>query len=676
MARTIEWLGAVALALGLLLGPRGAAAQESPAQPAADPAVWGIYAQLAGTTRQAVDGYRLHWRWARPGKELVEEYVAPSSGKLMHANTITPGPSPGTLHAAGSSLGGKQWNGTLQADGSVVFAGTGMLKMSYKAAMASDGAYEIRMVKLRDGVVLSVSEPAQYSRYLPLDDAAMPAPTAATAGTVETGKAATAPAAGSAGAAPGPAAPSVATAAVSASTPVADTAAQAMVVAPPAPAPPLDPLHLKQQNRAIRDYYERMINGPDGTPGVWLELTGSGSGISRYRRTKEGVESNFSFIRENGELAINQSAQHFDDERGRIIHYVDGEAVAAAQVTRVPGGAFRSQTLPGFGVSAESAARSFYDVAFIADRQEITNAQGEKKAYRWVPESEASSVQASIQKRQAWLEAQRVAAAQEEQARKESEQRAAAEAQRVALEQILEQQRMYAAMNARQELLDAQADAEFEMERQEKAARWAQTSAAAEQGLANSVSRLNNTVASVEAQQAQYRAQQQAAETAAANARRQSELENARAATRRQEEEAARFAAQQRAAEQQRAAAALTISSAPPQSNPGGGAGTVAAGGSVWFVFCTAIKPGPYMDAPGAMFLSGIASIDRKSYAAMQAQEAFGSRVNAQYGVSVGSSSCTSYPDRAAAQAGWQSQHDSFGMKFYKKVATGIPAVP
>ena len=668
MARTIEWLGAVGLALGLLLGHRGAAAQESPAQPAADPAVWGIYAQLAGTTRQAVDGYRLHWRWAQPGKELVEEYVAPSSGKLMHTSTITPGPSPGTLHAAGSSLGGKQWNGTLQADGSVVFAGTGMLKMSYKAAMASDGAYEIRMVKLRDGVVLSVSEPAQYSRYLPLDDAAMPAPTAATAGTVETGKAATAPAAGSAGAAPGPAAPSVATAAVSASTPVADSAAQAMVVAPPAPAPPLDPLQLKQQNRAIRDYYERMINGPDGTPGVWLELTGSGSGINRYRRTEEGVESNFSFIRENGELAIDQSAQHFDDERGRIIHYVDGEAVAAAQITRVPGGAFRSQTLPGFGVSAESAARSFYDVAFIADRQEITNAQGEKKAYRWVPESEASSVQASIQKRQVWLEAQRVAAAQAE---AEANRRRQEEAQ--ALAAMLQQQ---AAAEQERLAYEAEAEAEFEAGRLQRAAQWARTAGAAEQGLADSTARLNGTVGSIEAQQVQYRAQQQAAETAAANARRQSELENARAATRRQEEEAARFAAQQRAAEQQRAAAALTISSAPPQSNPGGGTGNVAAGGGVWFVFCTAIKPGPYMDAPGAMFLSGIASIDRKSYAAMQAQEAFGSRVNAQYGVSVGSSSCTSYPDRAAAQAGWQSQHDSFGMKFYKKVATGIPAVP
>ena len=554
----IKGLGAVGLALALLSGQRGAAAQEAPAQPVADPAVWGIYAQLAGTTRQAADGYRLQWRWSQPGKELIEEYIAPSSGKLAYTSTITPGPTPGTLHALGSALGGKEWNGTLQPDGSVVFAGTGMLKFSYKATIGSDGAYEIRGVKLRDGLVVSTRELANSSRYLPLD-VATPVSTTAIAGAPEPGKAVAAPAAGSVGAAPDPAAPS-AVAAAHASTPVAplvDTAAQALAAAPP----PIDPVQLKQQNRTHHDYYDRMINGPDGTPGVWLELTGSGSGISRYRRTENGVESNFSFIRENGEMAINQSLLHFDDEAGRIIRYIDGEPAVAARISRVPGGAFRVQTLPGFGVSEEAATSSFDDVVFAADRQEITSADGKKKAYRWAPESEATSVQASIQKRQVWLEAQRVAAAQE-QARKESEQRAAAEAQRVALEQIMEQQRMYAAMNAQQELLDAQADAEFEMERQEKAARWAQTSAAAEQGLADSISRLNNTVASVEAQQARYRAQQQAAEMAAANARRQSDLEDARAATQRQYDEAARVAAQQRAAEQPPIAAAATPVSA------------------------------------------------------------------------------------------------------------------
>jgi hypothetical protein len=572
MARTIKWLGAVGLALGLVLGNRAAMAQETQARPAADPAVWGIYAQLAGSTRQAVDGYRLHWRWSQPGKELVEEYFAPANGKLMHTSTITPGPGPGTLHVAGSSLGGKEWNGTLQPDGSVVFAGTGMLKMSYKATIGSDGAYEIRGVKIQDGVVVSTRELASNSRYLPLEDSGTRVATATPADDAEPGKVVAA--------APGQPAQPV------------ETAASAVAVSAqgpaPATAPPIDPVQLKQRNRTIRDYYEHMINGPNGTPGVWLELTRSGSGISRYRRTEDGGENTFTFIRENGELAVNQAIQHFDDELGRIVRYVDGEPVVAAEIVRLPGAVFRMQTLPGFGVSEEEAASAYFDVAFVADRQEITTAKGEKRAYRWASESEAASVQASIQKRQAWLEAQRVAAAQE-QARKESEQRAAAEAQRVALEQIMEQQRMYAAMNAQQEMLDAEADAEFEMERQEKAARWAQASAAAEQGLANSISRLDNTVASVEAQQAQYRAQQEAMRAQQEAASRAADAQRAREATERQYEIARQNEAQRQARQPPQAAAQQAV----PDAGNGAGSAPAAAGKPLRFVMTISLRNKP-----------------------------------------------------------------------------------
>ena len=82
------------------------------------------------------------------------------------------------------------------------------------------------------------------------------------------------------------------------------------------------------------------------------------------------------------------------------------------------------------------------------------------------------------------------------------------------------------------------------------------------------------------------------------------------------------------------------------------------------------------MDAPGAMFLSAISAVAKQGYSSQASAEAFGSRVSAQYGVAVGSSSCNSYPDQATAQARWQEQHDTFGLKFYKKVVTGMPATP
>ena len=668
MARTITWLGAVGLALGLVLGNRAAMAQETQAQPAADPAVWGIYAQLAGSTRQASDGYRLHWRWSQPGKELVEEYIAPSSGKLMHTSTITPGPGPGMLHVSGSSLGGKEWNGTLQPDGSVVFAGTGMLKMSYKATLASDGAYEIRMVKLRNGVVESTRELTSNSRYLLVEAAATAVATPAASQAVAPVATAATASNSVATATALPAQPAVA-AAVSPAAPaasVADTAAQAVAVAPqepaPAAAPPIDPEQLRQRNRNLRDYYERTINGPNGTPGVWLELTGSGSGISRSRRTEDGAEITFSFVRENGEFVVDQTIQHFDGELGRVVRYIDGEPAVAAEIVRLPGGAFRVQTLPGFGVSAEDAAGNFQDVAFIEDRRESTTSKGTKRVYRWAPESEATSAQAAIQKRQAWLEAERVAAARKaEEERLRQAAAAAALAEQIRQQEAAEQERL---------AYEAEADAEFEAERLQRAALWQQAKAASEQGLADSISRLNNTVASVEAQQAQYRAQQEAASRAA-------DAQRAREATERQNEIARQYEAQRQAQQQaqQQAQAAALVVAANPSPTPSAAA-PAAAGGGQWFVFCVAIKPGAYMDAPGAMFLSAISAVARQGYSSQASGESFGSRVSAQYGVSVGAASCNSYPDQATAQARWQEQHDTFGLKFYKKVVTGMPATP
>lgn len=148
---------------------------QAQAAPQADPAMWGLYTHLADTTRQATEGYMIRWHWSVVGREMVEEYLAPRTGKLVATDTITLGPNPGTLQLKSSGMGGKQWNGTVQPDGSVVYAGTGFLKFHFKAVLAGDGAYEVRSVKLRDGEVVSVAEPSAGNRYLPIHDPAAPA---------------------------------------------------------------------------------------------------------------------------------------------------------------------------------------------------------------------------------------------------------------------------------------------------------------------------------------------------------------------------------------------------------------------------------------------------------------------------------------------------------------------
>lgn len=109
----------------------------------ADPKVWGVYATLAGQERQQegkTGTYLMRWRWLEPGAQLREEYVVPSTGKLAHYNTITPGATPGTLHLKASYMGGKEWNGTLDADGTVHWVGKGFFKLSYSVGPGPDGA--------------------------------------------------------------------------------------------------------------------------------------------------------------------------------------------------------------------------------------------------------------------------------------------------------------------------------------------------------------------------------------------------------------------------------------------------------------------------------------------------------------------------------------------------------
>jgi hypothetical protein len=82
---------------------------------------WGLYARLAGQTMKDVDpkGFRLHWRWQTPGEVLLEEWYGTSadSDQPAYVMTIRLGPQPGTLNLKSSTMMGKEWLGTLQADG-------------------------------------------------------------------------------------------------------------------------------------------------------------------------------------------------------------------------------------------------------------------------------------------------------------------------------------------------------------------------------------------------------------------------------------------------------------------------------------------------------------------------------------------------------------------------------
>jgi hypothetical protein len=402
----------------------------------------------------------------------------------------------------------------------------------------------------------------------------------------------------------------------------------------------------------------------------WTALTGpAGAGAGRWWRTIDGAvyavagsggryANTVWMAGANGEPVQLKGSQELDAARGTWTEYQDGKPVAIARVTSEIDNTFQIQVLPELGLTPADAVKQSFQARLGPASLTFASAGHPEHTWEWRSETEAIA-----------LFQQRIATRKRELA-------AAAASLEAYNQSLVVAQQQIAANIAQQEMLDAQADAEFEMERQEKAAAWAQHSAAVEQGLADSLSRLDNTVASVEAQQARYRAEQEAMRAQEATAR-AAEARHAHEVTERQYETARQYEAARRQ-EAERAAAssapALVVAASPASSPPA--AGPIAAAGGTTFVLCVAIKPGAYMDAPGAMFLSAVSAVDKQTYSTMAFQDAFGSRVNARYGVSVGLSSCTSHPDRATAQARWQEQHDTVGLKSYRKVVTAIAATP
>src|SRR4051812_5003949 len=111
-----------------------------------DLAQWGPYARLAGQSMKDVNpsGLRLRWRWETKGQVLLEEWFSAKADpdKPAYVMTIRLGPQPGVFNLKSSAMMGKEWVGTLQADGSVSYIGKGLLKMPYRIRIDEQGNYE------------------------------------------------------------------------------------------------------------------------------------------------------------------------------------------------------------------------------------------------------------------------------------------------------------------------------------------------------------------------------------------------------------------------------------------------------------------------------------------------------------------------------------------------------
>lgn len=165
----IEYVYDDAASPSALQSPAAPPAPSIPQAPqafAADPAVWGIYARLAGRQSVPVPGvYHLAWVWSRPGEELVEEW-RDGNDRVAHTNTLTPTGRPGELRQRASYLGGKEWLGRVGEGGRVTFVGRGLLKAPFVVEISPDDVFQLRRAKVDgNGEPTSVEPPGERTRW-------------------------------------------------------------------------------------------------------------------------------------------------------------------------------------------------------------------------------------------------------------------------------------------------------------------------------------------------------------------------------------------------------------------------------------------------------------------------------------------------------------------------------
>jgi len=141
------------------------AGAQAPVTPGAAPAApsWGVFDKLAGQELKSNDGgYTIRFSWVRPGEELLQEWVHPSSGKVVGTAVTVRDPVTGQLREGKTvAASAKGYLGTTGSDGSVAFLKG---KSGYRWQLAADGFVERVDLKLAGSTV--VAKPAvPYARW-------------------------------------------------------------------------------------------------------------------------------------------------------------------------------------------------------------------------------------------------------------------------------------------------------------------------------------------------------------------------------------------------------------------------------------------------------------------------------------------------------------------------------
>ncbi|WP_372016948.1 hypothetical protein [Pseudoxanthomonas sp. 10H] len=119
----------------------------APPQAPADPAVWGVYAEVLNRQWQADDGSRLVVSWVTPGEELLER--APGTYRIPAR--IRRDAATGTLRYREDDLFTPTFIGRVQPDGSVQFENDTLFKTGFRMVLTAEGELQYQWLKFKGG---------------------------------------------------------------------------------------------------------------------------------------------------------------------------------------------------------------------------------------------------------------------------------------------------------------------------------------------------------------------------------------------------------------------------------------------------------------------------------------------------------------------------------------------
>lgn len=147
-----------------------------------------------------------------------------------------------------------------------------------------------------------------------------------------------------------------------------------------------------QQARVNHAYFDRMIAGPTGEPGVWVA---DQRATSIYTRTSDGVRADYRFVLKDGTVRETTATYVFDDDAGTIIHkssYGD----SAFRYRQTGPGLFEVEPISLVGVPPELVSAQVDNSRFEGStiRRELNF---ETSTSRWMSQSGADAVLAKTQ---------------------------------------------------------------------------------------------------------------------------------------------------------------------------------------------------------------------------------------------------------------------------------------